>query len=281
VSVKNFRDLKRLYPFTQRARTLGRDTAVLLLSLFSKIDSSGEWVRFPYYHHVFDDEADGFRRQLRYMKRYGDFISLDDAVDIFESNKRIGGRYFCVTFDDGFKNCLTNALPILVENSCKAAFFICTDFIGSRGDDAAADFFSKSADAYPVPVEFLDWDDCRRLVGAGMVIGSHTCSHARLSSLDEKTLRTELEESKERIEKELGVDCIHFCCPWGKPGKDFMSDRGPRIAKELGYHSFLTTERGPNSGDADPFGIRRDDMMAGWGDYQLRYFFSRASNSTR
>jgi peptidoglycan/xylan/chitin deacetylase (PgdA/CDA1 family) len=67
-----------------------------------------------------DDECASFDKQLKYMKNIGDFISLDDAVTLLESNQSLCGRYFCITFDEGFKNCFTNAIPILqkIQGAC-------------------------------------------------------------------------------------------------------------------------------------------------------------------
>ena len=72
----------------------------------------GESVHFPMYHQCsLDDERRGFDRQLRDCDASGDFLDADDAVDALARPGGIGGRYFCITFDDGFKDSLTNALP--------------------------------------------------------------------------------------------------------------------------------------------------------------------------
>src|SRR5438309_164771 len=71
-----------------------------------------EWIQVAFYHWVLDDQREVFRRQLESLRKYGDFISLDDAVELLRSGNRIGGRYFAITFDDGFKNCLANAVPV-------------------------------------------------------------------------------------------------------------------------------------------------------------------------
>jgi len=271
----NYKELKKLYNYRFHINAWIRNSVVFSLSLFSNIDSKTEWIRFPNYHHVFDDERKDFIRQIRYLKNYGDFISLDDAVNIIERNSRIGGRYFCLTFDDGFKNHYTNAFIILEEHGCPGTFFVPTDYIGrdiNKDREIIQKFFNNTQ--YPLLVEFMSWDNCRELINAGMIIGSHTCSHAKLSTLEACDAKKELTNSKQKIEKELGIDCRHFAAPFGTPGKHFSKEIHPKIAQEVGYYSFFTAERGPNLQQTKPFSMKRDTLLAGWGNYQLRYLFA-------
>ena len=131
VYAKNYLDLRRLYPLKMRLRSIARDTALFFLSLKSRKNSLSECIYFPCYHHVLDDERKGFERQILFLKNVGEFISLNHAVELLREKKKIGGRYFCITFDDGFKNFLTNAKPILHGNSCPGAIFVPTSHIGS------------------------------------------------------------------------------------------------------------------------------------------------------
>ena len=153
------------------------------------------------------------------MRNWGDFISLDDAVDALQNPAGVRGRYFCPTFDDGFKNCFTNAFPILADCRCPAAFFLPTDYIGldlDRDWDRVRNFY-KRTDTYHLPMEFMNWDDCRAMRKEGMTFGSHTCSHVTLASLSAEEAERELRESKLRIEAELGGECLHFCAPGACP----------------------------------------------------------------
>ena len=257
----------------QRLRERLRNSAVLALSVGRSISRTGGWVRFPYYHHVFDDERAGFARQLDYLSRFGEFISISDAVALLESGETIDGRYFCITFDDGFLNNLINAVPILVDKKVPAAFFLATDYIGLKTDvdrDRLLDFYDHGR----VLMEFLNWDDCRKMINAGMEVGSHTTCHARMSGLDKEAAMNELKNSKRKIEQELGRACEHFCSPFGIPGFDFIPGRDPGLAADAGYRSMLTTERGSMGAGDNPFRIRRDHMLANWGNHQLRYFLS-------
>lgn len=253
------------------ARTAARDIMVWLLSFGRNSSRNGNEIRFPYYHHVFDDERAGFARQLRWMRNYGDFISFEDAVSVLASGDIIDGRYFSISFDDGFKNCVDNALPLLREVDAPAAFFLPTRYIGTdvgRDRDLLLSFY----DDRNVLVEFMNWDDCRRLADAGMTIGSHTHSHALISSLAADDVIGEMIRSKETIERELVRPCLHFCCPWGLPGSSYKTDRDPDLARRAGYCSFSTTVRGAMRAGDSPFFLRRDHMLANWSNRQLRYF---------
>lgn len=257
----------------QGLRSFARNTVIRVLSWSRKPGRPGGRVHFPFYHTVFDDERQGFADQLDWMRRYGEFIGLNDAVALLTGGGSIDGTYFCVTFDDGFKNNATNALPILVDKDVPAAVFVATRYIGldpERDREELLGFYRGGGRL----MEFLDWDDCRALVAAGMTIGSHTASHAHLSDLHAEAVEAEMRESKETIERELGRECAHFCCPWGRPGADFRPERDPEIARQVGYRSFLTTQRGPSLANASPFAVRRDHVEALWRTYQLRYFLS-------
>lgn len=275
--VLNYRDFVAGRSMAGRARGMARDAAIGALSLGSFLarsrETEGGWIRFPFYHHVFDDELDGFRRQLNFMASLGDFIGLDDAVAMLESGDPIGGNYFCLTFDDGFKNWLTNAMPVLADKQAPAAFFLVTRYIGTSLD-SDRDLLLGFYESGDLLMEFLDWDDCRKMADAGMTIGSHTTNHVHLAELDDARAEAELRGSKETIEAELGRACDHFCCPFGRENIDFLPGRDPEIARRVGYKSFLSGKRGAMTQGSSPMMVRRDHLLAGWGDYQLRYFFS-------
>lgn len=255
----------------QRIRNAARAAAIAGLSVTRSPTRKSGWIRFPYYHHVFDDERAGFERQIRYFKSIGDIIGIDDAVNMIASGMPIDGRYICITFDDGFKNWIENAVPILAAEEAVAAFFVATDYIGS---DIEADrerllgFYDDGARL----MEFLTWDDCRRMTEAGMTIGSHSAGHVHLRDLSDAEAMAELKRSRDAIEQGTGAPCRHFCCPFGYAGIDYDPDRHPKMAAEAGYASFLTSHRGANRKGASVYDIKRDQLLANWGNYQLRYF---------
>ena len=253
------------------ARRWARSLAIGALSPFRSLTRTKGWVRFPYYHHVFDDERAGFARQIDVFKSVGDIIGLDDAIAMIAGGIPIDGRYFCLTFDDGFKNWIENALPILIEKDAVAAFFVATDFIGTDPVVDRDRLLGFYADGKRL-MAFMDWDDCRTLAENGMVVGSHAMSHRRLSMLSEQEARTEMIGSKERIEAALGRPCRHFCAPFGIPGHDFDPEVHPKMAADVGYASFMTTRRGANRNGTSAHEVRRDHMMANAPLQEVRYF---------
>ncbi len=262
-------------PLADRTRAIARDLAIRALAIGRKINGSG-WVRFVYYHHVFTDEQAGFARQLRFLSKQGEFLSLDDALSVLRRERPADGRYFCVGFDDGLKSCATGALPVLAELRVPAAFYVVSDLIGRSfaADDALArDVFGfKGRDT---TLEFMTWEDCRALAAAGMTIGSHSRSHAKLANLDRVQALAEMTASKQAIERALGRECRHFCAPYGLPGQHFDSVRDPSLARDAGYVSFASGARGAMGTGGDPFLLKRDHLLANWGEHQLRYFLSR------
>ncbi|MEK9680087.1 MAG: polysaccharide deacetylase family protein [Rhodospirillaceae bacterium] len=234
-------------------------------------------VRFPYYHHVFDDERLGFSRQIEYLKNFGDFIGIKEAVEVLTSPGKLSDQYFCLSFDDGFKSCATHAMPILVEQGVSAVFYVTSSFIGrsvAPDDPIAVETFGYRGGSHLL--EFMTWDDCRQAVATGIVIGSHSVTHPKFQALSADAMATQLVQSKADIESQLGSACKHFCIPYGMALSEPNYPPLVEAARTASYRSIVTGLRGPNMAGHDPYRIRRDHMLANWSNAQLRYFLSRS-----
>jgi peptidoglycan/xylan/chitin deacetylase (PgdA/CDA1 family) len=124
----------------------------------------------------------------------------------------------------------------------------------------------------PRPVEPLTWDDATTLAGEHE-IGSHTRSHRDLTSLARDALADELQGSKHDLEARLGREVRHFSAPYGDVAR-FSADVS-RAARDAGYESCATAQRGVNVPGADVYALRRDHLVAGWPLRDVRYFLSR------
>jgi peptidoglycan/xylan/chitin deacetylase (PgdA/CDA1 family) len=77
---------------------------------------------------------------------------------------------------------------------------------------------------------FADWNGVRRLMTAGMSIGSHCLTHPALPLLSEDEQRHELTGSKVELEQQLGRAITTVAYPYGQ-----HNDLTRRLAREAGY----------------------------------------------
>ncbi len=75
----------------------------------------------------FDLDADSFERQMRWVAAVFRVIPLLDAVRLLREG-RLPARTLCITFDDGYRDNLDVAVPILERYGLHATFFITTAY---------------------------------------------------------------------------------------------------------------------------------------------------------
>ena len=249
-----------------RVRSALRNGVLAALGALPRTRRDG--VRIVHYHYVFDDELERFVHQLEFLSREFVPTSMSDAVDRLQSG-RTNGDEIVVTFDDGFRNQLDNAAPILREKGFSACFFLVTSFLGA--DAEATRRFTRDRLHLPLPVEPMGWDGAERLLELGHEVGSHTRSHPELPELDDDDLAHELGSSREEIARRLG-DVRHFSVPYGDSSR--FSDRVAAAARDAGYDSCSTAIRGVNTSALDVYALRRHHLSARWPVRQLAYFLS-------
>jgi peptidoglycan/xylan/chitin deacetylase (PgdA/CDA1 family) len=101
----------------------------------------------------------------------------------------------------------------------------------------------------------LTLSEIRRLLAAGMEIGSHTISHPKLSQLPAETSWREIASSRSDLEKALGVPVWSIAYPFG--GTDSVSSREMKMAEEAGYDCAFINFGGAFRNDTPRFGIPR------------------------
>ena len=189
--------------------------------------------------------ADKFRRQLRYLRSRYNVISLDECRRAAHgANISLPRNPLLITFDDGLRNCLTAARPLLESERLPAAFFVITDLMG---DDEGALRWTPADDS-----TVLSWADAVRLgSGAGYEIGSHTASHRWLPALDDEGLTAEIEGAALAIRSHLDTKGPALAYPWG--GRDARVLRAVRSVHDVAF----TTDGVPNPANAMPLELSR------------------------
>jgi peptidoglycan/xylan/chitin deacetylase (PgdA/CDA1 family) len=173
-------------------------------------------LRILYCHYVFDDQRRKFENIIRYVQSIGTFIGIDQVVRIVEGKESLERSLFHLTFDDGFKNIITNALPIMHEYAVPATFFVPTAMISAPHDEVER--YCRVVTNYPSAIEVATWDDLGKASAAGLEIGSHTRTHARFAevSTSQAAVADEIYGSKADVERRLGRACNYISWPYGR-----------------------------------------------------------------
>jgi len=151
------------------------------------------------------------RRQLELLVRRG-YSGATFAAALTAPRR---GRTLVVTFDDAYGSTRTLAYPILAALGLPATVFLPTDFAGRPGPMYWPGIADWAEGPHAPELRCLDWDELRWLGERGWEVGSHTCSHARLTELAEPAVMAELEGSREAIERTLGKPCASLAYPYG------------------------------------------------------------------
>lgn len=105
----------------------------------------------------------------------------------------------------------------------------------------------------------LTWEQIKEMSNKDITFGSHTCTHAIQSRLNNEELKHDITESKILIETKLGIEVKCFCYPNGQ--KEDINENGLNILKEAGYSCAVTTIRGSNNvNGVNPFLLKRTTL---------------------
>lgn len=199
-----------------------------------------------------------FRSQMRYLKRFGyRVLGLEEALAGLFGEAPLPSRGVVITFDDGYQNFRDHAWPVLAELDFPATVFLVSSLVGDRSRWLG----HEGRDA-----PMMDAATVRELRRAGVLFGSHSVSHPRLSRLTAPAVREEVTRSRAMLEDLLGEPVEHFCYPFG----DYDSAVRDQVAA-AGYRSALTCVRGAANTADNAFEIPRKAIS--YGDNLLGYFW--------
>jgi peptidoglycan/xylan/chitin deacetylase (PgdA/CDA1 family) len=213
---------------------MSRDQTVFLM--YHELERPGRPTcrRDPGYLRYVIPEA-GFRDQLDHLRAQG-FRGL--SVGAALAGRSAPQQSVVITFDDGCETDLLIAAPLLQEHGFGATFYVVAGFVGRPG--------------------FLAGAQVRRLAELGFEVGCHSMTHPYLTDLDDRRLRVEVVEAKDRLEQLTGRPVGHFSCPGGR-----WDERVARLARESGYVSVATSRVGANTPVADRFCLARVAVQQG------------------
>jgi peptidoglycan/xylan/chitin deacetylase (PgdA/CDA1 family) len=180
-----------------------------------------------------------FAAQMRWLKAHGyHAVTQLQAFRALEQGAPLPRRPIMITFDDGYRDVLGKASPILERLGMPATAYVITDRIS--GPDPS----------------FLTWGNLRALEQRGIAIGSHTVHHLELTRLGDEQALAELADSRRLLERKLGHPVQWFAYPGGAEDPRVVA-----LVRAAGYVLAVTTEPGAVQSAADPLTLHRYEVL--------------------
>ncbi len=175
---------------------------------------------------------------------------------VVEGTLPVPPRAVLVTFDDGYRSVLTQALPVLARHGIPAVVFACTgpiargerfwyDAVALRDGETAVtalkarpyDEWRRRTLAAAVPATAhdpnapLSVEELRTLGAHPLIeIGAHTMEHPILAAAPPEVQEQEIAGSRDLLAGWLGAPPLLFAYPNGRPGVDYTPDTVARVA---------------------------------------------------
>jgi peptidoglycan/xylan/chitin deacetylase (PgdA/CDA1 family) len=247
------------------------------------------------YHRVAELPRDAFRlavtpgrfaEQLEQINSRFQVLRLTELAEALEAGE-LPRRAVVITFDDGYRDNLDNARPLLERYEMPATVFVASGHLGSSRDfwwdelellcasapglplfelweklkplprlerEGKLDSLWRSAGIERPPCSTaLEASELKELARDGLVeIGGHTVSHAQLTALTPAEQRAEIQVGKERLEEILGRPIESFAFPYGDQNPASIA-----CVKELGFKSTCAVTVGTVRAGTDAYAIPR------------------------
>lgn len=185
-----------------------------------------------------------FERQMAWLDRLRfNVLRLEDAVRNLLAGEPLPPRSVVLTFDDGTRDMLTLARPVLERHGFPATAFVVTGKMGGRIDWTERAGIAKR--------EILMWDEALELEPL-VSLEPHTRTHPSLPTLDDAQLRDEISGSRDDLQARTGRPHDFFAYPYGH-----YDERVASAARDAGYTAALSVRWGLSDTSTPPFELKR------------------------
>lgn len=194
-----------------------------------------------------------FAAQMRQLAELGYApVDLGAVVAHYAGGIALPPNAVLITFDDGYRDVLVNALPVLERHGFPAVVFVSTAHLGT---DEPFPHDRRLLAEHGIRNPALTWDEALELDARGVAVESHGVTHRPLAALEPDEARQEIFESKRELEGRLGRAVGAYAYVKGSAAH-FRPEHEALVA-EAGYAvAFATFARG-NAADANRYRLGR------------------------
>ena len=192
--------------------------------------------------------ASRFARQMAWLKRMRyRVISLEEYCRSRLKGSLPPRRSVVITMDDGYADNWTVAYPILRRHGFPAVVFVVSGQIGGTYHS----HIHSELDGRPM----LSWSQIQTLALGGVEIGAHTRTHPDLTKIPLEQARKEIEDSRIKLERKVGVPIRVFSYPFGRYNREVQI----RVEKG-GFLSSCSVNTGLNTPITPLLALRRVEI---------------------
>jgi peptidoglycan/xylan/chitin deacetylase (PgdA/CDA1 family) len=178
-------------------------------------------------------------------------VGLDAVLDHYLHGTPLPSGAVLITFDDGYRDNLENAAPVLQKYGYPAVVFVPVGYLaGTRPLPHDEHLAARGIVNRP-----LSWDDLAELEAAGIRVESHGIGHRPLADLEVDEAAREITLSKLRLEDRLGRPVRAFAYVKGSEAHYRLVHLS--LLKQAGYDVAFTSISGSNGPASDPLQLHR------------------------
>jgi peptidoglycan/xylan/chitin deacetylase (PgdA/CDA1 family) len=193
-----------------------------------------------------------FDEQMAQLKELAyTVVDLDAVLDHYARLRPLPPRAVLITFDDGYRDNLENALGVLRAYGYPAVLFVPIGYL----DDQAPLPHEERLRQRGLVNRTLRWDELAELERGGIRVESHGISHRPLAALEVDEATREIVLSKLRLEDRLGRPVRAFA--YVKGSEAHYKPVHLSLLRQAGYEVAFTSVSGANGRGADPLRLHR------------------------
>jgi peptidoglycan/xylan/chitin deacetylase (PgdA/CDA1 family) len=189
-------------------------------------------------------------------------VSLDDVLAYYVERVPLPPKAVLITFDDGYRDNLENAGPVLRRYGYPAVIFVPIGYLDGRRPLPHDEHLATRG----VVNRTLDWAELAELEAAGLRVESHGIGHRPLADLEVDEAAREIVLSKLRLEEGLGRPVRAFA--YVKGSEAHYRPVHLSLLRQAGYDLAFTSISGSNGPYTDPLQLHRYNVEP----YQARTF---------
>ena len=207
-----------------------------------------------YYHAVKSHERSRFAWQMDELSKRARLFAAGSPEAM-----RADGQNVAITFDDGYRSVVENAVPELAKRGIPFTVFVPSGCLGKRPSwvhDPAHSFWEERV---------VSADEVAALASERLAtVGSHSVTHPNFRKLDSRASEAELFRSREELRAAAGIDVDLFSFPHGAGSAEHVDQ-----ARRAGYRRVFTIE--PALVGADPGAFVLGRVAANPDDWPLEF----------